>query len=101
MDRIREFVSKYGIAFSVTNCAFSIGLSAVMNKRGSPRQKWFAVFWFVMGVTPPLVKTTDNEIVFKGMTHIPALTSDTFGNDEVGFAFGVVQIGSLPRRQSP
>ena len=107
--------SKYGIAFSVTNCVFSIGLSAVldvvMNKTGSPRQKWFAVFWFVMGVIPLVIailfKTTDNEIVFAiftsmmgipfgfGMAHIPALTSDTFGNDKVGFAFGIVQIGSI------
>ena len=107
--------SKYGIAFSVTNCVFSIGLSAlldlVMNKTKSPRQRWFGIFWFAMGLVPLMIailfKTTDNEILFAvftsmmgipfgfGMTHIPALTSDTFGNDKVGFAFGVVQIGSI------
>ena len=30
-----------------------------------------------------------------GLTQIPALTSDIFGDNQYGFAFGIVQIGSI------
>ena len=30
-----------------------------------------------------------------GLTQIPTLVSDTFGNDKYGFAFGIVQFGSI------
>jgi hypothetical protein len=30
-----------------------------------------------------------------GLTQIPALVSDAFGNDKYGFAFGIVQIRSI------
>jgi hypothetical protein len=105
----------WGIIFSVTNCVFSIGLSVILdlllNKCGSTRPRLFCMFWFVIGLIPVIVavlfRTTDNEILFGvfmsamgipfgfGLTHVPALVSDVFGNDKYGFAFGIVQVGAI------
>jgi glycyl-tRNA synthetase len=34
-----------------------------------------------------------------GLTQVPALVSDVFGNDKYGFAFGIVQIGKVFRNE--
>ena len=106
---------KWGTAFSVTNCICTIVLSAILdvilNKLNAPRHRWFAFFWLVMGLIPLanaiIFKSTDNEYLFAafssmmgipfgfGLAHIPALTAEVFGNDNYGFAFGIVQIGSI------
>lgn len=110
-----EGAGKWGTAFSVTNCICTIVLSAILdvilNKLKAPRSRWFAFFWLVMGLIPLanaiIFKSTDNEILFAcfasmmgipfgfGLAHIPALTAEVFGNDNYGFAFGIVQIGSI------
>ncbi|OHT11638.1 major facilitator superfamily transporter [Tritrichomonas foetus] len=75
------------------------------------RNKGFGLFWLVIGVIPLangiLYKSTDDEKLFGvflsmmgipfgfGLTQIPALVSDVFGNDKYGFAFGIAQIGSI------
>jgi MFS family permease len=107
--------AKWGTWFSVTNCIFSIVLSSfldlIITKCGSTRARVFAFFWFVLGAVPLIVailfRKTDNYNLFGvfmsamgipfglGLTQIPALVSDTFGNDRYGFAFGIVQIGAI------
>lgn len=107
--------SDWGIGFSVINCIFTILLSALLDfflqkfKVGRPNT--FGIFWCIIGIIPLVVgilfKYTDSEILFGifvstmgipfgfGLTQIPALTSDYFGNELFGFIFGFVQIGSI------
>lgn len=110
-----EAAGTWGTIFSITNCVCTIILSAILDvilhKLQSVRQRWFSFFWIAMGFIPAIVavlfKTTDNEALFGvftsmmgipfgfGLTHIPAIVSDLFGNDKYGFAYGVVQAGAI------
>ncbi|KAK8896394.1 hypothetical protein M9Y10_014292 [Tritrichomonas musculus] len=107
--------SDWGIVFSVINCIFTISLSALLDfflhrfKVGRPNT--FGIFWILMGIIPLVVgvlfKFTDNGTLFGifvslmgipfgfGLTQIPAITSDYFGNELFGFIFGLIQIGSI------
>jgi MFS family permease len=107
--------AKWGTWFSVMNCIFTIALSSlldlILNKIGGTRSTLFSFFWFVLGCIPLTVcilfRQTDNSNLFGifmsamgipfgfGLTQIPALVSDTFGNDKYGFTFGIVQIGAI------
>ena len=107
--------SDWGIVFSVINCVFTILLSALLDfflqKLRVGRPNTFGIFWCIMGIIPFVVgflfKYTDNEKLFGvivsvmgipfgfGLTQIPALTSDYFGNELFGFIFGFIQIGSI------
>lgn len=101
--------------FSIINCVFTIGLSALLDyvkdKFASTRTKTFSVFWFVMCIIPLSIAIALNSchsrIMFGilmscmsipfgfGLTQVPAMTSDVFGNNQYGFAFGIVQFGSI------
>ena len=107
--------SDYGIAFSATNCVFTIILSAILDffihKLGKGRSTVFGVFWICLGIFPLInaiiFKSTDNEALFAvfsstqgipfgfGLAQIPATVSDFFGNELFGFVFGFIQIGSI------
>lgn len=101
--------------FSIINCVCTISLSAfldyIKDKLGSTRTKTFSVFWVIMGIIPLAIaialNTCHSRIMFGilmscmsipfgfGLTQVPAMTSDLFGNNQYGFAFGIVQFGSI------
>lgn len=107
--------SDWGIVFSVINCVMTIVLSALidylMHKFDVSRMKVFGSIFVCFAVVPFILgflfKFTDNEKLFGcffstlgmlfglGLTQIPTLVSDAFGNDKYGFAFGIVQFGSI------
>ena len=106
---------KYSICFSVTNCSCSILLSMLLDYLivhfKITRARGFSIFWLIFGIIPILVGivfTTSKShiglaIVLSmlgipfgfGLTHLPALTSEIYGADKYGFAYGIVQIGAI------
>jgi hypothetical protein len=107
--------AKWGTAFSVTSCVMTILLSAlldfILHKSKMNRAQAFACFWLVFLAVPLVLgivfRQTDSETGFGiitammgipfgfGLTQVPALVSDVFGNDKFGFAFGIVQFGAI------
>ena len=107
--------SDWGIVFSIINCIMTITISALMDliiaKYKSTRSFLFGTIWiisaFILISIAIIFNRTDDEILFGvffsmlgipfglGLTQINALVSDIFGNDKYGFAFGVVQFGSI------
>jgi MFS family permease len=105
----------YGTAFSVTNCIATLLLSMLIDflieKYKFTRVRCFSVTWISFIIIHILVacvfslsssKTALGIVISMmgipfgfGLTHVPTLTSDIFGNDVYGFAFGIVQIGSI------
>ena len=110
-----EATSTWSFYFSLLNCIFTIVLSAllgyVMNRFDLKRPKAFSFFWIAFCIFPLAIgitlNTTHSRVFFGilmscmgipfgfGLTHVPAMTSDLFGNDQYGFAFGIVQFGSI------
>ncbi|KAH0792372.1 transporter, major facilitator subfamily protein [Histomonas meleagridis] len=111
----KDAASKYGIAFSVTNCVSTVTLSFIIdfiiNKYNNPRSKLFSLIWGILGLVPLviglLLQTTKNETLFAafmsmmgipfglGLSQIPTLVFDVFGQYVYGFSFGIVQLGSI------
>ncbi|EAY22879.1 Major Facilitator Superfamily protein [Trichomonas vaginalis G3] len=109
------YAMKWLILFSILNMVFTILLSSLfdllMNKWNIIRTKIFGVIWMIFALIPVLIgivfcsahSITGFGIIFSllgipfglGLTMIPAMTSDLFGNSMYGFAFGVVQFGSI------
>lgn len=107
--------SDWGIVFSVVNCVSTILISFLMDylihKFEVTRMKVFGIIFMIFAAFPLILtflfRFTDNEHLFGfflsclgmlfgvGLTQIPTLVSDAFGNDKYGFAFGIVQIGSI------
>jgi MFS family permease len=111
----KDGATKWGIGFSVTNAVMTIILSAifdvVLRLGNTTRARGFGVFWMVFVLIPVAVAivfwktksywglgavTSAMGIPFGfGLTHVPTLVSDAFGNDKYGFAFGIVQFGAV------
>lgn len=105
----------YATAFSITNCIATILISMlidfIIDKFNVSRIRCFSVSWMIFMVIHVLVAIVFSKSKSKaafgvlssmmgipfgfGVTHVPTLTSDIFGNDVYGFAFGIVQIGSI------
>lgn len=105
----------WSMKFSLTNCFFTITLSAlldyILSKYEIPRTKGFSFFWMIFSFIPAAIsyafQNSHSRTVFGilismmgipfgfGLTQNPAMTSDIFGNERYGFAFGIVQIGSI------
>lgn len=107
--------SDWGIVFSVINCVSTILISFLIDflihKFEYTRMRIFGSIFIAFAVIPLILtflfRFTDNEKLFGfflsllgmlfglGLTQIPTLVSDVFGNDKYGFAFGIVQFGSI------
>lgn len=114
-DGYSNGASDWGIAFSVINCVMTILISILIDflihRLEQTRVKIYGVIFMLLGIIPFILgfifKFTNNETLFGiifsmlgisfgiGLTQIPTLVSDVFGNDKYGFAFGVVQVGSI------
>jgi MFS family permease len=86
-------------------------LDFILHKSRMNRAQAFALFWLVFLAVPLILgiifRQTDSETALGiftammgmtfgfGLTQVPALVSDVFGNDKCGFAFGIVQIGAI------
>jgi hypothetical protein len=111
-----DAAATWGTFFSITNSVSTFVLSgltdlALKKCEGLTRNRIFGCLSFVFGLVPASVaiafRLTDNEMLFGvlmsgmgmlfgvGMAQLPALVSETFGNDKYGFAYGIAQIGSL------
>jgi MFS family permease len=105
----------YSTAFSVTNCIATILISMLIDfliaKYKFARVRVFSVCWSIFIIIHIIVAivfgTAHNKVAFGivssmmgipfgfGLTHVPTLTSDIFGDEVYGFAFGIVQFGSI------
>ena len=110
-----EGSATYGTAFSVTNCictiVISIVIDAIVSNLHFTRTRVIATFWICLIIPHILVtivfSVSKSTIAFGvvssmmgipfgfGLSNIPALTSEIFGNENYGFAFGIIQIGSI------
>lgn len=110
-----DAAKRWATPFSFTNCVctivFSMVLDLLIAKLDRPRTKIFGAMWICALIFPLAVAIAFSlgraeallgvflsamGIPFGfGITHCPTMTSEVFGSDVYGFAFGIVQVGSI------